>query len=83
MQTLSDPKVIDRIKIKLFGATTITRKIILESGLVVVDGLSGDGPVGGGSGAAVVGANDAPLTLFKANHYKYNHTSYTNVKTAG
>ncbi|PHU02570.1 hypothetical protein BC332_27821 [Capsicum chinense] len=60
VQTLSDPKVIDRIKIKLFGATTIIRKIILEGGLVVVDGLSSDGAVGGGSGA-VVGANDAPL----------------------
>ncbi|PHU23644.1 hypothetical protein BC332_08751 [Capsicum chinense] len=77
VQTLSDPKVIDRIKIELFGATTITRKIILECGLVdVVDGLSGDGAIGGGSGA-VVGANDAPLTVFKANHYEYDHTSYT------
>ncbi|PHU20316.1 hypothetical protein BC332_11467 [Capsicum chinense] len=32
VQTLSDPKVVDEIKIKLFGATTITRKIILEGG---------------------------------------------------
>ncbi|PHT90603.1 hypothetical protein T459_05716 [Capsicum annuum] len=32
MQTLLDPKVVDVIKIKLFGATTITRKIILEGG---------------------------------------------------
>ncbi|PHU13731.1 hypothetical protein BC332_14936 [Capsicum chinense] len=63
VQTLSNPKVIDIIKIKLFGATTIIRKIILEGGLVVVDGLSGDGAVGGGSGAAV-GANNAPLTDF-------------------
>ncbi|PHT75728.1 hypothetical protein T459_19250 [Capsicum annuum] len=46
-------------------------------GLVVVDGLSGDGAVGGGSGAAI-GANDAPLTVFKANHYEYDHTGYTN-----
>jgi hypothetical protein len=62
---------------ELFGATTITRKIILEGGLVViVDGLSGDGAVGGGSGAAV-GANDAPLTVFKPNHYEYDHTGYT------
>ena len=62
---------------KLFGATSITRKIILEGRLVVVvDGLSGDGAVGGGSGAAV-GANDAPLTVFKANHYDYDLTGYT------
>ncbi|KAF3656910.1 hypothetical protein FXO37_15240 [Capsicum annuum] len=31
--------------------------------------------VGGGSGDAV-GTNDAPLTVFKANHYEYDHTSY-------
>ena len=71
VQTLSDPKVIDRIKMELFGATTITRKIILKGGLVVIDGA-----VGGGSGAAV-GANDAPLTVFKVNHYEYDHTGYT------
>ncbi|KAF3658071.1 hypothetical protein FXO37_14604 [Capsicum annuum] len=53
---------------KLFRATTITRKIILKGGLVVVDGLSGDG---------VIGANDAPRTIFKINHYKYDHTGYT------
>ncbi|KAF3633370.1 putative glycerol-3-phosphate 2-O-acyltransferase 6-like [Capsicum annuum] len=71
VQTLSDPKFIERIKMELFRATTITRKTILEGGLVVVDGA-----VGGGSGAAV-GANDAPLTVFKANHYEYDHTGYT------
>ncbi|KAM3321618.1 hypothetical protein P3S67_002769 [Capsicum chacoense] len=71
VQTLSDPKVIDRIKMELFGATTIIRKIILEGGLVVVDGA-----VGGGSGAAI-NANDAPLIVFKANHYEYDHTGYT------
>ncbi|KAM3357177.1 hypothetical protein P3S68_023891 [Capsicum galapagoense] len=71
VQTLSDPKVIDKIKMELFRATTITRKIILEGGLVVVDGA-----VGGGSGA-VVGANDASLIVFKANHYEYDHTGYT------
>ncbi|KAF3653755.1 putative protein EIN4-like [Capsicum annuum] len=32
VQTLSDPKVVDGIKIELFGATTIKRKIILEGG---------------------------------------------------
>ncbi|PHT59710.1 hypothetical protein CQW23_02073 [Capsicum baccatum] len=71
------PKGHQRIKMELFGATTITRKIILESGLAVVDGLSGDGAVGGGSGD-VVGTNDAPLTVLKINHYEYDHTSYTN-----
>ncbi|PHU28176.1 hypothetical protein BC332_00269 [Capsicum chinense] len=71
VQTLSDPRIIDRIKMKLFEATTIIRKIILGGGLVVVDGA-----VGGGSGAAV-GANDAPLIVFKANHYEYDHTGYT------
>ncbi|PHT50777.1 Protein EXORDIUM [Capsicum baccatum] len=69
VQTLSEPKVVERIKIKLFGTTTITRKIILEGGLVVVDDGSGSG-----SGAAV-GANDAPLTVFEiTNHYDYDHT---------
>ncbi|PHU01158.1 hypothetical protein BC332_30945 [Capsicum chinense] len=38
--------------------------------LVVVDG-----DVGGGSGATV-GPNDAPLIVFKANHYEYDHTGY-------
>ncbi|PHU07932.1 hypothetical protein BC332_24421 [Capsicum chinense] len=71
VQTLLDPKVIEKIKIELFEATTITRKIILEGGLVVVDG-----DVGGGSGA-VVGANNTPLTIFKAKHYEYDHTGYT------
>ncbi|KAM3205193.1 hypothetical protein P3L10_028603 [Capsicum annuum] len=71
VQTLSDPKVIDRIKMELFGAATIIRKIILEGGLVVVDGA-----VGGGSGAAV-GGNDTPLTVFKVNYYVYDHTGYT------
>ncbi|KAM3399163.1 hypothetical protein P3S68_002679 [Capsicum galapagoense] len=70
VKNLSNPKVIDRIKIELFRATTITRKIILEGGLVVVDGA-----VGGGSGA-VIGTNDVPLIVFKANHYEYDHTSY-------
>ncbi|PHU05515.1 hypothetical protein BC332_26337 [Capsicum chinense] len=32
VQTLSDPKVVDGIKIELFGETTITRKIISEGG---------------------------------------------------
>ncbi|PHT58686.1 hypothetical protein CQW23_01049 [Capsicum baccatum] len=61
---------------ELFGAITITRKIILEGRLVVVDGHSGDGAIGGGIGAAV-GANNAPLTIFKANYFEYDHTGYT------
>ncbi|KAF3636931.1 hypothetical protein FXO38_10583 [Capsicum annuum] len=48
VQTLSDPKVVDGIKMELFGATTIKRKIILKGGLVAVDVGSGSG-----SGAAV------------------------------
>ncbi|PHT53866.1 hypothetical protein CQW23_08328 [Capsicum baccatum] len=32
VQTLSDPKVVDGIKMELFGATTITRKTIWEGG---------------------------------------------------
>ncbi|PHU24581.1 hypothetical protein BC332_09688 [Capsicum chinense] len=44
--------------------------------VVVVDGLNGDETTGGGSGAAV-GANDAPLIVFKSNHYHYDHTGYT------
>ncbi|KAF3648849.1 hypothetical protein FXO38_17960 [Capsicum annuum] len=69
-------KVIDRIKKELFGATTITRrKIILESALIVIDD-------GSGSGAAV-GANNAPLTVFKTtNHYDYDHTGYTDFATS-
>ncbi|PHU13693.1 hypothetical protein BC332_14898 [Capsicum chinense] len=72
VQTLSNSMIIDIIKMKFFGATTMTRKIILEGGLVVVDGLSGDGAVGGGSGPAVR-ANNAPLTIFKTNHYEVKH----------
>ncbi|XP_047265350.1 uncharacterized protein LOC107863213 [Capsicum annuum] len=56
---------------KLFGATTIRRKIILEGGLIVV--------VDGGGGAAAIGANDAPLTIFQTkSYYDYDHTSCTN-----
>ncbi|PHT78864.1 hypothetical protein T459_16916 [Capsicum annuum] len=67
---ISDPKVINRIKKKLFEATIITRKIILEGGLVIVDDGSGSG--------ATVGDNDAPLIVFETtNHYGYDHTGYT------
>ncbi|PHU19621.1 hypothetical protein BC332_10772 [Capsicum chinense] len=72
--------VIDRLKKEMFGATTITRKIILEGGLVVADGVSSDRAVGGGSGSgsnAAFGANDAPLTVFETiNHYVYDHTGF-------
>ncbi|PHT93957.1 hypothetical protein T459_01839 [Capsicum annuum] len=60
---------------KLFRATAITRKIILEGGLIVVDDSSGSG--------AAVGANDAPLTVFETtNHYDYDHTGYTDFATS-
>ncbi|PHT44687.1 hypothetical protein CQW23_13845 [Capsicum baccatum] len=71
VQTLSDPKVIDGIKMELFGATTITRKIILKSGLIVVD----DGSDSGRDSGAAIGANDSPLTVFERTiHYDYDHT---------
>ncbi|KAF3663816.1 hypothetical protein FXO38_10421 [Capsicum annuum] len=77
VQTLSNLKVVDRIKIELFGATTIIRKIILEGGLVVVDNSSGSGS------AVVVGANDAPFTVFETtNHYDYDHTGYIDFPTS-
>ncbi|PHU05479.1 hypothetical protein BC332_26301 [Capsicum chinense] len=69
VQTLSDPKVVDRIKIKLFGAIVVTRKIILKGRLLVVDD-------GSGSGAAV-GANDALLTVFEIKNHN-DHTGYIN-----
>ncbi|PHU05185.1 hypothetical protein BC332_26007 [Capsicum chinense] len=81
VQTLLNPKVMDRIKKKLFIATTITRKIILKGGLVIADGVSGDGVVGGGSDSvsgATIGANHASFVVFKStNHYVYDHTSFT------
>ncbi|PHT49277.1 hypothetical protein CQW23_13485 [Capsicum baccatum] len=72
--TLPDPKVIDRIKIELFGATAITRKIILKVGLVVVD----DGSRSGSGSGVTVGANDGLLTIFETiSHYDYDHISCT------
>ncbi|PHT51902.1 hypothetical protein CQW23_06364 [Capsicum baccatum] len=74
-QTLLDPKVFDGIKMEFFGATTITRKIILKDGLVAVD----DGSRSGRGGGASFGDNDAPLTIFKTTrHYDYDHTCCTN-----
>ncbi|PHT89561.1 PHD finger protein ALFIN-LIKE 4, partial [Capsicum annuum] len=58
-----------------FGGGILTKEEI--GGLVVVDGPSGDRAVGSGSGAAI-GAIDAPLTVFKTNHYEYDHIGYTN-----
>ncbi|KAF3628895.1 putative protein EIN4-like [Capsicum annuum] len=60
---------------ELFEATTITRKIISEGGLVVVD--DGSSSSGSGSGA-VIGTNDAPLIVFETtSHYDYEHTGFT------
>ncbi|PHU12001.1 hypothetical protein BC332_18931 [Capsicum chinense] len=64
VKTLSNPKVVDGIKMELFGATTIIRKIILEGGLVAVDDGSRSG-----SGTAV-GANDAPFIDFETTNCK-------------
>ncbi|PHU04803.1 hypothetical protein BC332_25625 [Capsicum chinense] len=75
VQTLLDPKVIDKIKMKLFEEITIRKKIILEGGLLVVDDDSSSGAIGSASGAAV-GDNDAPLTVFKTNHYEYDQIGY-------
>ncbi|PHU17250.1 hypothetical protein BC332_12945 [Capsicum chinense] len=70
VQTLSDPKVIDRIKIKLFGATVITRKTIFEGGLVVVV----DGAVGGGSGQLLLKLGGCDYFDW----YEKRHPSQTN-----
>ena len=54
VQTLSDPKVIDRIKKKFFGATTIIRKIFFGGRIVVVDGVSDNGAISGASSSGSV-----------------------------
>ncbi|PHT73186.1 hypothetical protein T459_23971 [Capsicum annuum] len=55
---------------ELFGATTITRKIILKGRLVVVDD--------GSSSGVAVGDNDAPLIVFEIiSHYDYDHIGCT------
>ncbi|PHT83836.1 hypothetical protein T459_12279 [Capsicum annuum] len=70
VQIFSDPKVVDGIKIELFGATTITREIILEGGLIVVDDGSGSD--------AIVRANDASFTVFETtSHYDYDYIGCT------
>ncbi|PHT50960.1 hypothetical protein CQW23_10707 [Capsicum baccatum] len=79
VQPLPDPRIVDGIKIKLFRAKTITRKIILEGGLVAVENGSRSGS---GSGA-VVEANAAPLTVFETtSHYYYDHTGCTDFFTS-
>ncbi|PHU22847.1 hypothetical protein BC332_07954 [Capsicum chinense] len=80
VQTLPDPKVIDGIKMELFEATTITRKIILEGGFVTVDDGSRSGN-GSGNGAAV-GDNDAPLTIFETTNCKEKHDGVINAINA-
>ncbi|PHU05058.1 hypothetical protein BC332_25880 [Capsicum chinense] len=68
VQTLSDPKVIDRIKEELFRATTIKRKIIFEGGFVVINDGSGSG---------------ALFTVFEIKiYYDYDHTGYTYFATS-
>ncbi|PHU17920.1 hypothetical protein BC332_13615 [Capsicum chinense] len=75
VQNLSGPKVVDGIKIELFGATTITKKIILKGGLVAID----DGSRSGSGSGVAVGANDAPLNIFETtSHYDYDHIGCTN-----
>ncbi|PHT98780.1 hypothetical protein BC332_32300 [Capsicum chinense] len=67
--------VVDGIKMKLFVATAITRKIILEGGLIAID----DGSQNSSGSGVAVGANDAPLTVFEeTSHYDYDHTGCTN-----
>ncbi|PHU17622.1 hypothetical protein BC332_13317 [Capsicum chinense] len=59
---------------EFFGEKTITRKIILEGQLVVID----DGSHSHSGSDADVGANDAPLTIFETtSHYDYDHTGCT------
>ncbi|PHU07553.1 hypothetical protein BC332_24042 [Capsicum chinense] len=75
VQTLLNPKVVDGIKIKLFEATTITKKIILEDGLIAVN----DGSRSGSGSGVTVGANNASLTIFETtSHYNYDHIGCTN-----
>ncbi|PHU21779.1 hypothetical protein BC332_06886 [Capsicum chinense] len=70
VQTLMDPKVVDGIKMECFGATSITRKIILDGGLVAVD----DGSRSSSGSCAAIWANNAPLTVFETkSHYDYDH----------
>ncbi|PHT51537.1 hypothetical protein CQW23_05999 [Capsicum baccatum] len=66
----SKKAVVDEIKMELFGATTITRKIILKGRLVAVDD--------GSSSGAAVGDSDAPLIVFEIiSHYDYDHIGCT------
>ncbi|KAF3633535.1 hypothetical protein FXO38_25540 [Capsicum annuum] len=52
-----------------------------EGRLVVDDGVSGDGAVGGGSGYAI-GYNDSSLKVFETTiYYDYDHTGFTDFPT--
>ncbi|KAM3217715.1 putative protein isoform X1 [Capsicum annuum] len=78
VQTLSDPKVIDEIKNELIGATTIKRKALWESGLilgdVVVDGAIGDG---GGDGVAVGASGSGDGAIVGATDFTDFNDRYT------
>ncbi|PHU02847.1 hypothetical protein BC332_28098 [Capsicum chinense] len=53
---------------------TLSVPLLLDYNVILILLLSGDGVVGGGSGAAI-GANDDPIAVFKIkNHYDYDHT---------
>ncbi|PHT75433.1 hypothetical protein T459_18955 [Capsicum annuum] len=65
LTVIPDRKIVDGIKIELFEATAITRKIILEGGHVIIDDGSGSGSGCGSGSGATVEANDAPFTILK------------------
>ncbi|KAF3634421.1 hypothetical protein FXO38_25141 [Capsicum annuum] len=70
---------LDSISGKAALATTITRKIILEGGLVAVD----DGNRIGSGSVAAIGANDAPLTVLETtSHYDYDHNGCIDFATS-
>ncbi|KAF3667780.1 hypothetical protein FXO37_09851 [Capsicum annuum] len=76
---LTGPKVIDGIKIELFEATTITRKIILEGGHVVVDDGSGSG---GGSDFSLDFATSSECFACKCQDCKAKYDGVINVINA-
>ncbi|KAF3681236.1 hypothetical protein FXO37_02983 [Capsicum annuum] len=69
-------KSCDRDELVSIIGPSFKNKNLIEALKVVVDGLSGDGAVDGGSGAAV-GAIDVLLTVFKINHYEYDQIGCT------
>ncbi|PHT31737.1 hypothetical protein CQW23_28074 [Capsicum baccatum] len=71
-------KTVDGIRMEFFEVTTITRKIILEGGLVAIN----DGSRSRSGSGVEVRANDAPLTVFETiSHYDYDHTCCTDFTT--